>query len=307
MDGYTDPIRVDARDLRPGDRLCETATGINYMAGVTLRQGRVLGGTLESLPPSLDGRPQARWTDDRGVSQFIHGELTDAGYPSFPVWARLKLGQPAVVNNATYVEGGDRARAWAEFYVAENADTREVFSGYEAEYRTVHDAGIFRFDCVPDGWIVRGSGDEEFEPASRADDYDPGHIVEARPPRQRPQGAPDAWPDAYATWMWSAPDEAEDAEKEDTAEYPDDDCLKDPADERRERAAMAAAAAMADARPPVLAYAPVDYLNDRAWTERVSAGLASDHPGTNGVVFIPLGTQAATCPPAPRHRSWWRK
>lgn len=55
---------------------------------------------------------------------------------------------------------------------------------HPAEYRPVHDGGFFRFDYVPEGWDLRGSADEPFEAKADAsdDDYDPGHIVEARPP-----------------------------------------------------------------------------------------------------------------------------
>lgn len=112
MDGFTDPIRVDARDLRPGDRLITTAAGINYLAGVTLGQGKVLGATLESLPSSHSGAPVASWTDDQGAVHVLNGEITDAGYPSFPVWASLKLDQPPVVNNTTCPPTPRRRRWW---------------------------------------------------------------------------------------------------------------------------------------------------------------------------------------------------
>ena len=181
MDGYTDPIRVDARDLRPGDRLIIGATGRDYHTGVLdISMAPLRQRPTAWAPTNAAGLPTLAVTFEDGEDGEVVGEWDETHNPRFPVWACLKLDQPPVVNNVTYVDGYSRAGAEAEFQ-----RVTELFAGHAAEYRTVPDGGIFRFDYVPEGWDLRGSADEPFEPKADVsdDDYDPGHIVEARPPR----------------------------------------------------------------------------------------------------------------------------
>lgn len=308
MDGFTDPIRVDARDLRPGDRLITGACGFGYHNGVIdfgmspLRWvPQVLSITTE------DGAPLLGVTFEDGGKGEVVGEQDETGNARFPAWASLKLDQPTAANNTTYVDGYSQAGAEAEF-----TRVYELVSGHEAEYRTVHDGEIFRFDYVPDGWELRGNADEPFEAKADAsdDDYYPGHIVEARP--VRPMTATQKRDEADQI-IKQATEEVDDfplpfirwpigvcfTKIRDAEEAP-------PEVDEDSGGGEGGAAEAAVPRPPVVVYAPADYLN-QTWMDRVSDDLSTTHPGGNGVVFIPLGTQRSTCAPTPRRRSWWRK
>jgi hypothetical protein len=305
MDGYTDPIRVDARDLRPGDRLITGATGRDYHTGVLDFEMPALRWVSQVFAITTDdGRPRIGVTFEDGTEGEVTGEYDETSHARFPAWAALKLDQPPVVNNTTYVDGYSQAGAEAAY---------ELVCGHKAEYRTVHDGGIFRFDYVPDGWELRGSADEPFEAKADAsdDDYDPGHIVEARParpitPAERQANIADLialavegldgpplvrWPIGVCFAKIRDAQEVTSKVAEDSG-ADDGEATESPA---------------ADTRPPIVVYAPFDYLNDQAWMDRVSDDLRSTHTDSNGLVFIPLGTQRSTGPPAPRRRSWWRK